>query len=171
MNRYLLIILLVTCKCLSQNFQVNEFKLKNPFLKQSLINIMVLEDEFSGKQENLDLAYDLHMIIVRKRQKEKGSYDITIVKGEYKDFNYDSVTFYTIGYFYLKKELFIVKGEFIGRIFEKTRQFKEFNVPDKIENKIPYLDGHPEWNYILEGNNLILEYGLVNGGEVQNSGW
>lgn len=143
---------------------LKRFKVINFFFESNLKNILLFEKD--KKDENhLNLLYDLHLIVVRK--KYTSSYDISIFKAEFKDLKNDYVTGQAIGYFYLNDELFVVKGEYVPALFESNADIKKFNYPLKETNDddiidIRFLDGFAEWNFNLSENGyLILVSGLI----------
>jgi len=111
------------------------------------------------------LWYDLHLITVKK--KFTSSYDISIFKAKYSDLENDFITLRSIGYFYLKGELFVVKGEYVPTLFKRSSHIKKFNYLLKETNDndiidVRFLDGFPEWNFNLSENGyLILVSGLI----------
>ncbi len=162
----ILFVLFSSVKVASQNQhkELKRFRVTNSFFKNNLKNTLMLEKSKKGKK-HLGLWYDLHLIVVKK--KFTSSYDISIFKAEYSDLENDFVTLRSIGYFYLKGELFVVKGEYVPTLFGRTSHVKNFSYMLKQPNDddiidVRFLDGFPEWNFNLSENGyLILVSGLI----------
>lgn len=129
-----------------------KYKIKNPFFKSILNNIISLEKKYESKNT---IYNELYLIIIEKRNNK--SFDIIIAKGNKNDISISPITMSSIGFLYYHKELFIIKGNFLPDLFKETKCKKKFKYSDY---RYP-IDEFFEWNYTFYNGYLFLKSGII----------